>query len=583
MTSLRRIVCGLVSCGWMALGIAGTCGFAQEPADATPSANPVQTMIVHGIVRNATAGSPLPRVLVRINGDAASAVLTDGDGRFEISDVPVGPQEFSIMKPGFLDEIEAGADSAEWNAHGYGHNVIVAPQMGDVVFTMRPVNSIVGQIQLSTGDPADGIQVMLLRRTVQDGRASWQVVSTARTNSEGAYRFGELADGLFVVYTEPAMDNDGATGLIEKGSANKMVRQGYVTTFYPDAHDLAGAAKIRLADGNQAQANMTLLLEPFQTVTATVTMPARRYGDDVAVEVLDSQGQGHQLPYPAQYDSSTQTVQAALPDGNYSFQASLILTRPVQVMSDGDRLNFSMKSPAPISGQVSFAVAGRAVSNLHISMSAVGNGSVPVTVTHSPDGASQNTEPHLYIGLTPADEWTSDNVTYGYAEGRPSDLPQNVHPPAGSYWAHTSIAPNTLCEASFTAGGASLAREPLLINESRSAGAPLSLVLRDDCAKLTLILPPSVAMTAGIERYFTVFAVPDFDSTVDIIPQTLRLSTGGRVTLTGLTPGNYHIYTFDHPVAFEYRSPDVLRQFPSQAVTLSPSAETQLTVEAPQP
>ncbi len=103
--------------------------------------------------------------------------------------------------------------------------------------------------------------------------------------------------------------------------------------------------------------------------------------------------------------------------------------------------------------------------------------------------------------------------------------------------------------------------------------APLVLALRDDCAKLTLSLPGSVGLAAGEERFYTVYAVPDFDSTEDVVPQTLRPSTGGKITLTGLTPGNYHVYTFDRPTALEYRNPAVLASLPGQAVTLAPGAE----------
>jgi len=67
-----------------------------------------------------------------------------------------------------------------------------------------------------------------------------------------------------------------------------------------------------------------------------------------------------------------------------------------------------------------------------------------------------------------------------------------------------------------------------------------------------------------------------------VVPQTLRISTGGRMTLTGLTPGNYHVFTFDRPVALEYRNAAVLSSLPSQAVSLEPNAEADLTVEVPQ-
>jgi hypothetical protein len=79
-----------------------------------------------------------------------------------------------------------------------------------------------------------------------------------------------------------------------------------------------------------------------------------------------------------------------------------------------------------------------------------------------------------------------------------------------------------------------------------------------------------------------VYVVPDFDSTQGVVPQTLRVSTGGRVTLTGLTPGSYRVFTFDRPVALEYRNPEVLASVPSQAVSLEPTGDAELTVEVPQ-
>ena len=89
-------------------------------------------------------------------------------------------------------------------------------------------------------------------------------------------------------------------------------------------------------------------------------------------------------------------------------------------------------------------------------------------------------------------------------------------------------------------------------------------------------------MSAGEERSYTVYVVPDFDSTHDVVPQTLRPSTGGRITLIGLTPGSYHVYTFDRPVALEYRNSAVLATLSGQAVSLAPDQEAELTIEVSQ-
>ncbi len=557
---------------------------AQDPQQDSQAANPGTANLgtatsVHGVVRNGASGEPLPRVLVRINGDASAGALTDGNGRFEIDGVPEGPQDFMVIKPGFIDQIEGATDAR--NQHGFGHNVTVISQMGDVVFSMVPLNSIEGQVQLSTGDLAEGIQVNLLRRTVQDGRAVWQTQASARTNIDGIYRFGQLPDGLYAVYTEPMMESNAAPTLVESGDANKVEREGYACTFYPDARDLAGAAKIQAGGGEQVQANISLLLEPFHPVTARVMMARKNVGaaGNVAVQVTD--GQGHALPYPAQFEAASQTVQAALPDGAYIFRATLQSDfAHLMVTRNGVAVDSAPTVPRIARGDVGFAIAGHALSGLQIPMSeSVGN-SIQVILNRNPNGGAQTGDPSIHVMLSQAGGGLEDGIVQSYADGSGFAPLHTQQASPGTYWVHTAIGPKTVCEGSFTAGGASLAREPLVLT-SAGTTAPLVLTLRDDCAGLTLSLPGSVGVAAGEEPFYTVYLIPDFDSTDDVVPQTLRVSTGGRIKLEGLTPGNYHVYTFDRPVALEYRNPNALATLPGQAVTLAPGADAELVVEAP--
>ena len=139
--------------------------------------------------------------------------------------------------------------------------------------------------------------------------------------------------------------------------------------------------------------------------------------------------------------------------------------------------------------------------------------------------------------------------------------------------------------SSFTAGGANLAREPLTIGLQGST-APMELTLRDDCASLELSLPEALgSFTAGDEPFFSVYVVPDFDSTGDVDPVTLRPSTGGTVTVSNLTPGNYHVYTLAGSAQLAYRNRDALAAmgYQGQAVTLSAGTVGSLVVEAPEP
>ena len=178
-------------------------------AQANPNTTSASARVsVHGTVVNAASGEPLARALVRMTGEGGAAMLTDSEGHFELTNVPTGPQQFEIVKPGYLDAIAEAAAAAGGDAKEFAHTVTVAAEMPDVTFRMAPANAIHGVVQLSTGDSAQGIEITLLKQTVQNGRFSWRAAATTRTNADGAYRFGGLADGAYAVYSAPAMEND---------------------------------------------------------------------------------------------------------------------------------------------------------------------------------------------------------------------------------------------------------------------------------------------------------------------------------------------------------------------------------------
>ena len=575
----------------------------QNPNQIAPASVPslATRVTVRGQVRNALTGEPLLRALVRIEGDASTGALTDGQGRFEISGLPVGPQIFEVRKPSFYDRASTAMGIDQNNAAGSARNVLVAAEMPELFFYLTPASSIHGQIVLSTGDPAQGIDVVLLRRTIADGRPFWQTTSGARINSEGRYRFTGLTAGEYAIYTEPAMESNAATSLVEPGSGGAVARSGYASVFYPDARDLAAAARIQLAGGEQGQANFTLTLEPFQAVTAVAALPR---GSSAAVEatanltaaVLDAEG--HRLPYAAQYDSATKTIQTALPDGSYS----LLVSSQPQLTNSFHRGKVEGANFA-LSGLDRFSIAGNPVANLRIPLSAQPANQVQLTVIRSAIPSTGQNEPatpaassqagqvgqvgqawrgSIEVMATETGEWVGGGNTPFYAQQMQPGSNPAAHLPPGSYWLRAFTGSSGFCERSFTAAGANLAREPLVVSLTGSA-PPLELTLRDDCAQLTLSLPPTLmAIAPGEEPYYTVYVVPGFDSTSGVEPQTLRSSSGGVITLDNLTPGSYRVYTFAAPVSLEYRNPAVLAALPSQTVTLSAGDPSNLVLEVPE-
>ncbi len=531
----------------------------------------------HGVVRNAATGEGLPRALVRVEGDAATGALTDGDGRFEIPNLPVGPQQVSVVKPGFFDFSHSRVDaadsqflSAEPNG---GHNVMVAAEMPDVVFTLSPAGAIRGQVELSTGDSAQGITLSLAHRAVAHGRSVWQALAVTKVRGDGSFRFGGLADGDYALYSLPSMDNDSDDTPSASGAGQRF---GFPGAYFPDARDPSGVAAIHVANGQEAQANLTLALEPFQPVNAAVSFPSGVVaGMSVDLNAFIADSAGRQLPYQAQYDPDSHSIHADLPDGNYTLFASNGVDNSGPVGRNRATI---------LAGSVDFAVAGHPVTNLRLALSAGKPTPIEVVVMHS-TALPMGSGPLALVMVSPAQGWVDDNMVMEYAHGNAPGPLDAVYTRQGSYWVSTHVQQHDFCESSLTAGGADLAREPVVMGPFGSS-LPLTLTLRDGCAGLEISLPDTQAsITAGDEHFFTAYVVPDFDSTADIDPVILRPSTGGSGAVVNLTPGNYHVYTFPGFVEFAYRNPEALKAMSShaQAVTLAPSANASLQVEAPAP
>jgi hypothetical protein len=455
--------------------------------------------------------------------------------------------------------------------------------MPDVEFSLTPTGAIRGQIDLSSGDPAEGITLNLLRRVLMDGRAGWAPAGNAKTRSDGAFRFGGLVPGVYELYSEPSLDAGDLNLPVEAGRGNATHQWGFATVYYPDARDPSGAEKITVEPGATVQANLTLVREAFQRVTAMAILPQGMAGRnfDFAVQVMDISGRA--LPYPARFDPNAKTIEASLPDGSYRL---MVTTSPRSqgIIYGGPQ---RMGGAASLGGAVDLQIAGQPVNNLRVALTESSPIQVQVNVLRSGAGLQQELggQGQFVVTVSPAPQspgqLPDEGIVSELASGQlPGPLVgQPVAP--GAYWVHTLPTPNGYCESSFTAGGANLAREPLLVGQA-GVQAPIELTLRDDCAKLTLSLPENLGGTKpGEEKFYTVYAIPDFDSTVDPQAVTLRPSSGGTMTLNGLTPGNYHVYTLGGNAPFEYRNPAVLSAVAGQAVTLSPGATADLVVETP--
>jgi Carboxypeptidase regulatory-like domain len=561
----------------------------QESAQSTGQAASGARITVHGLVRNAATGEPLARALVQIEGDADTGALTDNEGRFEIPGLPAGPQTFSVAKPGFRDRPYA-TEEAGSQAEGPGHSVLVAAQMPELDFALSPNCAIHGRIELSTGDPAEGIKLMLVKQVVQFGRSIWSVITNTRTNSDGTYRFGGLSDGIYALFTEPALESEPAATVVATGSAANVARNGYASVYYSDAHDLAGAAQIRLTNGSQTEANIALTLEPFYPVTVIAIAPgnpsgAGREAQQVGYTAVVTDASGHQLPYTAQYDATTHSLQANLPDGTYTLIVHDALPDNTADSVVGG-LASVLNGNLGFAGSAEFTVAGHPIIGLRIPLAPPPAATVHLRLV-------QNSNSPTAFSASEATQ--SVNVSIDQADGGPSSGPESLWSMTsqrdsitftaepGTYWLSAFVNHKGLCAGSLSAGGLNLARDPLVLGLA-AAPPPMELTLRDDCGTLALSLPPALtAFLPGEEPYYTVYVVPDFDTMQQIPPMTMHPSSGPTLNLDSLTPGSYHVYVFDLAVHLEYRNAAAMAALANagQQVTVSAGVTTSLTLEAP--
>jgi hypothetical protein len=582
---------------------------AQSSPPAPPDANGAPAaaaplVTIHGVVKNTATGDPLARVLVKVENDSMAAALTDGNGAFEIPGVPGGVADIDVTKPGFEDASGSTGESVVWiRGRTVPHAIEVAADMPGLEFAMRPLNAIRGHIQLSSGEPAEGFRVELFKQAVLQGRLQWRVVANRPTSADGAFRFGGLSDGTYTIATQPSIDG-GEDTIFPPGGKSPRMRTGYARTFYPDARDLSGSGRIVVSGGQTAQANLTLKEEQFHLVRAAVSGPGLDFAGGgprsprggtlaeagslptsgvigLTTEVLDTRG--HSLPYDVKYDGKSQIVKALLPDGDYSLRVGAfgLSKRP-----PANSANSVISMRDFLSGQTDFSVNGRAVTNLRIAMGPESSNSLEVLVNRTGSEApQQGNAGGINVTASQAGADAADPLNAQFAQGNIPGTVETQPLGPGSYWLHASINQAGLCESSFTAGGANLAHEALVVAPNGST-APLTLTLRDDCASLRVSLPGQLAApAAGETPVFHVYIVPDFDATTEVHAHILYPGQVNSFVADRLTPGAYRVYALRSSAELPYHDRDAMAalNLQGQAVTLSPGETSDLVVEVPAP
>ncbi len=271
-------------------------------SEAAPSA--VGTALILGRVVDAATGRHLPGALVRLNDTGAGAVaglspsqgpttpaMTNAQGQFLFRSLPAGRYSLSAQASGYLP-----GSYGQRRPEGPSGQVplIDGQRTTDVTLRMWKYGAITGRLLDETGQPAPGMPVRVLRRSLVARQNRWVQGPQATTDDRGVFRFGLLVPGEYVVAstaslaTVPASASEAYMDSIQSGRGvappafseaaaspaaggtrfGDLIVQSmrgslpvpvtsledivvYQTVYYPAAVRLADAARVRVGPGEE--------------------------------------------------------------------------------------------------------------------------------------------------------------------------------------------------------------------------------------------------------------------------------------------------------------------------------------------
>jgi Carboxypeptidase regulatory-like domain len=241
------------------LALASCAGWASLRAQAPGSAN--GTYRIAGMVVDGASGRPLGQAEVTIGliegKNLRQTNATGMDGRFSFEGLSAGRYQLSARRRGYVAQSYKEHDDY-WSA------IVVGPGLksDEVKFAMTAGASIAGRVFDERGDALRRGTVLLLLEVSNGGRRRLTRSGSTELNDLGAYRFGHLEPGTYVVAVTARPWYAELYGVRPTAAE---VRSGdidtdvvYPVTFYPSALDAEAAGRIGLTVGESVTADVAL-------------------------------------------------------------------------------------------------------------------------------------------------------------------------------------------------------------------------------------------------------------------------------------------------------------------------------------
>src|SRR6516162_3530867 len=493
------------------------------------------TFTVRGTVVNSVTGEPVQRVLVGISGNRQRHILTGADGKFEFQGVPPGAITIGLQKPGYFPE------QAILARRGQPAFITVGPDQPPAVLKLIPEAVISGHVLGDGGEPVEGLPLQLIGAQVQNGRKTWNVISSTQTDDQGEFRCADLQPGRYYVFAGPS---------------------SWPASFTPRPRVQARAQMPALGEGRPAASGY---LTGHQGLNLEATNPA-----------------GRQINANFNFDAESGTFRTQwLPAGRY-------------ILSAETRDNEGHGSYATLDVNLTSDVTG-----IHLQL--IPGATIPVTFRVEKTRSDSDTaeaafrqlftrrngvERHGYeparVVLTPLDNSSGKGqrqFSSQLAEGENGGIEIPGLPP-GAYSVQV-YANGPYYIASAHCGPVNVLGQSLTIAAGASV-QPIEIVLRDDYGNLlgSVKLPA----TADSAMVFAVSEAGDRPVQNTTASQPPMPSRGGQLESSfalQLAPGTYRVFAVRNADEFEYGDPDLLRKYADngQQVTIAPNQQAKIELD----
>jgi hypothetical protein len=351
------------------------------------------TARIAGRVVSAETGAPLRRAQIRVTSTEARlnrVVTTDGDGRYELLNLPAGRYRLYVNRAGYV-ALEYG--QARPFEAGKPLDLANGQAIEKVDFSLPRGSAITGRITDEFGDPMTDVQVQAMRYQFVNGAR--QLVNSGRlaqTDDLGQYRIFGLMPGEYVIRAS-LRQNPGAQG------ANEPDPMGYPGTYYPGVIDVGQAQAVTVTLGQELSSVAFAVLPARLSRISGIVMGSDGRPLSGANVILRPRGPGGPPPLRAggnnqvRGDGSFQLTN--VPPGEYVLDVQQrpqnirnlqdinlsqleFASMPLSVSGDIDTLTIVTTAGVTVSGRVAFEGTAPPNANMQVMANPSAGGSAPL-------------------------------------------------------------------------------------------------------------------------------------------------------------------------------------------------------------